>query len=379
MLRNIPAARSCGDLAAIVIAVLLALCLFAPHHALAQSTLPAATVAPAAPLNVITRVIPPFVIKEGDHYQGFSIELWQAIARELNRSSNFVETATVKDLLAAVENGRGDLGVAAISITSERIQRFDFSQPIFESGLQILVPAEQHSGLGFREIWGVLTTGAMPTLLLIFLALILIPAHLVWWAERRRDDKNIPESYWHGIAHAIWWATGATAGQQPLQPASVLGRFLAWLAIPVSIIFVAYFTGAVTAAITVQQLQGAIQGISDLPGKKVGTTAGSTAAAYLQDSGVTPVTFEKIDDAFAAMKAHKLDAVVFDAPVLLYYANHAGLGEVQVIGQVFKKESYGIAFPQNSPLRTPVNAALLKLREDGTYDALYQRWFGTTQ
>jgi polar amino acid transport system substrate-binding protein len=331
------------------------------------------------PLTVITRVIPPFVIKQGNTYQGFSVDLWQAIAREINRDFTYKETSDVKALLDSVERGDGDLGIAAISITSERVQRFDFSQPVFESGLQIIVPAEKHSGLGLREIWTVFTSGAMPTLLLILIALVLIPAHIVWFAERKRPDRSFPASYWDGIAHAIWWATGATAGQQPMSPSSSLGRIFAWLAIPVSIIFVAYFTGAVTAAITVQQLQGAIQGPGDLPGKKVGTTAGSTAEAYLLDSGITPVTYQKIEDCFAALKAHKLDAVVSDSPVLLYYVRNAGAGEAQVAGEVFRKASYGIAFPQNSPLRIPVNAALLKLRENGTYDALYQQWFGSTR
>ena len=344
---------------------------------LAAAAPPALAQDSGQPVKVITRVLPPFVIGEGGHYQGFSIDLWEAIAKELGRPTAYTETANVKDLLTAIEYGQGDLGIAAISITSERQQKFDFSQPMFESGLQIMVPEQSSSGLGLREIWGVLTTGAMPVLLFILLALILIPAHIVWWAERKRDDRSLPDSYLHGIAHAVWWATGAAVGQQPLTPASVIGRVLAWLAIPVSIIFVAYFTGAVTAAITVQQLQGAIQGPGDLPGKQVGTTAGSTAAAYLKDSSVAPVEFQKIDEAYAALKTGKLDAVVFDAPVLRYYANKEGAGHVLVVGPVFKKESYGIAFQPGSPLRAPVSAALLKLRENGTYDTIYEKWFGS--
>ncbi len=151
---------------------------------------------------------------------------------------------------------------------------------------------------------------------------------------------------------------------------------LAWLAIPVSVIFVAYFTAAVTAAITVQQLQGNISGPSDLPGQRVGTTTGSTAASWLVDHNMVPTEFQAIEDAFLALERRQLDAVVFDAPVLLYHAGHGGLGKVQVVGPIFRKENYGIVFPLGSELRTPVNGALLKLRENGTFDALYARWFG---
>ena len=44
--------------------------------------------------------------------------------------------------------------------------------------------------------------------------------------------------------------------------------------------------------------------------------------------------------------------------------------------QIFRKESYGIVFPTDSRYRKPVNEALLNLKEDGTYDRLYQKWFG---
>lgn len=336
---------------------------------LAQST--------GQPLKVVTRELPPFVIRDGGGYKGFSIDLLNEIAKELGRPVAYSGTANVRDLLQAVEYGQGELGISAISITSERLQKFEFSQPMFESGLQIAVSEQGNSGLGFADVWRIFTTGAMPTLLAIVIALVLIPAHIVWWAERKREDRSFPDGYWRGIAHAIWWATGAAAGQQPTSPSSVLGRVLAWVAIPVSIIFVAYFTGAVTAAMTVQHLQGAIQGPSDLPGKRVGTTLGSTAAAFLKENSVRPVEKQTIAAALDDLEAGKLDAVVFDSPVLLYYANNAGRGRVTVVGPVFKKESYGIAFPVGSQLRTPVSAALLKLRENGTYDTIHEKWFGS--
>jgi polar amino acid transport system substrate-binding protein len=48
-------------------------------------------------------------------------------------------------------------------------------------------------------------------------------------------------------------------------------------------------------------------------------------------------------------------------------------------GVPFRQENYGIVFPTNSPYRKPVNAALLKLRESGAYQRLYEQWFGTNE
>ena len=40
-----------------------------------------------------------------------------------------------------------------------------------------------------------------------------------------------------------------------------------------------------------------------------------------------------------------------------------------------KEETYGIALPTGSPLRKPINEALLKLMQDGGYEEIYNKWF----
>ena len=103
--------------------------------------------------------------------------------------------------------------------------------------------------------------------------------------------------------------------------------------------------------------------------------SGSTSAAFLKSKSIAHVEFTGVDDAIAVLNSRKADAVVFDAPVLLYHASHEGKGKVMVVGQVFRREAYGLLFPPGSPLRKPVNEALLKLRETGVYDGLYRKWF----
>ena len=86
---------------------------------------------------------------------------------------------------------------------------------------------------------------------------------------------------------------------------------------------------------------------------------------------------QRIEDAYQALTDGKVDAVVFDSPVLMYYAANQGNGRVHLVGAPFRKEDYGIALRENSPLRKRVNGALLALREDGTYQRLYDKWFTT--
>ncbi len=88
---------------------------------------------------VATRVIPPFVFADKGELSGFSIDLWRSIATKLGIDSKFVEYSTVPDLLSAVKDSKANVGIAAISITAERQESFDFSLPMFAAGLQIMV------------------------------------------------------------------------------------------------------------------------------------------------------------------------------------------------------------------------------------------------
>ena len=72
----------------------------------------------------------------------------------------------------------------------------------------------------------------------------------------------------------------------------------------------------------------------------------------------------------------EVDAIVYDAPVLMYYANTAGRGRTKLAGSIFHQEFYGIAMPSGSPLREEINRTLLEIMSDGTYSNIYEKWFG---
>jgi polar amino acid transport system substrate-binding protein len=333
----------------------------------------------AQPLRVATRVVAPLVEKKDGQLTGFSIDLWNVIAAKLGKRSEFQEFPNVAGLLDAVHSHKADLGIAAVSITAERDKEFDFSQPIMNAGLQTLIRGKSQSGTS-TPLEGLLRLLFSPIILVwlgIALLLIIIPAHLVWLLERNKPDGMIPEpSYIPGIFHALWWAAGTLATQADQMPKQWLARIVAALWMFTSVVFVAYYTAQLTASLTVEQIQGDIKGPDDLPGKKVATTKGSTAAEVLKSRGAVVKEFDTIEDAYAALDSKSVEAVVYDAPVLLFYSEHEGKGLVQPVGPIFHKEDYGILFDENSELRKQTDRALLSLREDGTYDQIYQKWFG---
>jgi ABC-type amino acid transport substrate-binding protein len=71
-----------------------------------------------------------------------------------------------------------------------------------------------------------------------------------------------------------------------------------------------------------------------------------------------------------------LDAVVYDAPNLLYYAHREGKGKVKVVGKLFDLQDYGVALRRGSDLRKRINLAILDLIESGKLHAIKVKWFG---
>jgi polar amino acid transport system substrate-binding protein len=328
-------------------------------------------------LVVATRVVPPFVFEETGRLTGFSIDLWREIASELHVDFTYAVKPTVSDVLAAVKSNQAALAIAAISITADREVDLDFSQPMFDAGLQIMVRAQPSQANFLTAIAaGIFSSSALPMLGIVLL-IILVPAHIVWFFERRNPTGMLAHRhYFPGIFEACWWAASTLATQADQMPRAAVARVVAVVWMFASVVFIAYFTAAVTSNLTLQQLRGDINGPDDLPGKHVATIGGSTSLDYLRRRNIEAQTYPTIEQADEALERGNVDAIVYDTPVLLYYAAHKGNGKVQLVGSAFRKESYGIVFPSESRLRKPVNEALLKLKENGTYDQLYRRWFG---
>lgn len=353
-----------------------------PYLAVAMCLLLSPVTARAQPrqtprVRVATRVVRPFVFEEGGELRGFSIELWDEISRRTGVTSEFLVKTTVDDLLHSVASHEADIGIAAVSITAEREQQFDLSQPMFDAGLQILTPLKASSGGLFTQIvTGVLSSAALPILGVVLL-IILVIAHVVWFFERQNPSGMLAhKSYFPGVLEAAWWAASTLATQADQMPRAALARVVAVFWMFASVVFIAYFTASVTSSLTLKQLRTDINGPDDLPGKRVGSVAGSTSVEYLRQRHIDVSEFPRIEEAIDAVRHDQLDAIVYDAPILLYYAAHEGAGKVQPAGSIFHRESYGLVFATDSSYRKPVNEALLHVKEDGTYDRLYQKWFG---
>ncbi|WP_371169401.1 transporter substrate-binding domain-containing protein [Aliiroseovarius sp. 2305UL8-7] len=317
---------------------------------------------------------PPFSIVEDGEITGFSIELMRAIAFEMNLSIDFELTQNFPDMLKLVEGGGVDGAIANISITRDREARMDFTQPIYSGGLQIMVPA----GQGQISVWRTLFSWDIALAILAAFAILFGGGMLMWAVERGRQpyfDLSAREA----MFPSFWWALNlvVNGGFEERMPRSAFGRFFGTILVISSLFIVSVFVAHITAKITVDAISGSIHSVTDLDGKRVGTTEGSTAARFLTDRGVNHIDFASFGELVASFEEGELDAVVFDGPILSHYVQNDGAWSGQMLNSVFQPENYGIALPAGSPLREEINVALLRLIETGAYRDLSVRWFGS--
>jgi len=335
----------------------------------------------AKDLKILTKPIEPFVTDNVENPAGFSIELWDMIARERGWTSGYLVVPTLTELLDGIQAGRADLAIAAISITAEREEVMDFSHPYFRAGLQVMVSAQDNEdGV---QIWGAVRdlfwSKGFAIAALIFLATVLLVSHITWWLERGKNE-HFSKNYIPGVWDAFWWAivTITTVGYGDKAPKVLSGKLFALFWMIFGYFMFAYFTAVVTSTVTVQELRGSITGPDDLFGKKIAVIDNSTSALFFARRGQEGdlVAVDRIEDAYALLKEGKVEAVVHDAPVLQYYAQRGGRGDVRLVGTPFNNEQYGILLPRGSPLREQINQSILRLRESGAYRRLYVKWFG---
>lgn len=332
-------------------------------------------VAVAQTLDVTTVTRAPFSMVEDGEDTGFSIELLAALSEKLGWDYAITRVEQFSTMLGAVESETADMAIANISITSARETRLDFSQPIFESGLQIMVPADH---LRSPSVWPALFSQDL--LLAIGIAFLLLfgGGMLMWMFERRAQpyfDRPVAEA----LFPSFWWALNlvVNGGFEERVPRTFFGRLFGVMLVLSSLFIVSLFVARITAAMTVEAISGSVNSVNDLYGQNVATIEGSTAAAFLDRREIGFQKYPGLSFMLSDFEAGNIDAIVFDAPVLSYYAAHDGAEFATMAGSVFLRENYGIAFPTGSPLVEEVNQALLALREDGTYDAIYYKWFGT--
>lgn len=330
-------------------------------------------------LKVAVSQVSPFVMELNNKYSGFEIELWEMIAREMKVDFDY-RKYDFKDLISIVNKKEADVAFASITINEKREEIIDFSHATFNSGLHILL-SKNRKNIDFGNTLKTFFRDGYKQFLkplLVLLATILFLGLVLFITERNNGSLSV--SYFPGVLQATWIFMCSMLGLDGAlfvySVSSWLGRLIVSLGQLISLAFLGLFIGELTAFITTKKFRLNIEGVKDLEGKNVATVQGTTSEIMLKKLGAIVTSVITIEEAYNKLKNNKIDAVVFDAPVLKYYALNEGAEWAEITGEIFDKQEYGFVLQEGSSLRKDVNLAILTLRENGSYSELYKKWFG---
>jgi ABC-type amino acid transport substrate-binding protein len=319
------------------------------------------------PLRIGIKETPPFVIRgEDGQWHGPAVTLWERIA-ELNDLEFAYFEFDLEGLMAAVERAEIDVAVGAISMTSEREERLDFSHPYFLSGLGIAVSREH----GTRWLGGLRRFFSMTFLKVVgaLTVVLLASGLLVWVFERKRNPEMFGGPTHQGIGSGFWWAavTMTTVGYGDKAPRTAGGRLVALFWMFTSLLIISGFTAAIASALTVGALDSPIQGPKDLLGLRVASVSGSSSADWLAKQGIACSRAADIEKALAMLREQRVDAVVYDAPILDYLARSDPSASFTVLDHRFDFNWYAFALPSGSEVTEQLNREILSVTSGETW------------
>ncbi|NDC54960.1 MAG: hypothetical protein EBZ74_11980, partial [Planctomycetia bacterium] len=312
----------------------------------------------------------------GERPTGVIVEIWDDLARRLGVATDFVRETSFQQLLECLTAGRADVALGPLAITEERERIVDLTHPIAHSGLRIAV--RPRTSTGFFSALESLLSWQLLALLGLVLGLALLSGHLLWWLERRHNPASFPPSYPRGVWEAMWWiaSTIVTGGCDDKHVDGVLGRTLAFAWMVGGIVLGAAFTSVLTATLTAEQVAGSIHSPRDLAGRTVGCQRAAVTVPAVRQRGGIAREFTTLNEAFDALELGTVEAVVGENQQLMFLASQSGTGDVRLVGPVFESFDYGLGLPAGSPLREELNAAILRMREDGTLERIREKWLG---
>ena len=138
-----------------------------------------------------------------------------------------------------------------------------------------------------------------------------------------------------------------------------------------------YYAGGLV--VMVKDGNTAIKVPSDINGKKVSVQVGTKSVAFTKEKfpQVQLMEVEKNQEMFNLVDIGRADAAVTGKPAAYQYVRTRG--GLKVLPEQITTEEYGMAIRKDTPeLTKAVNGAIEKLKADGTYAKIVNKWFNAS-
>ena len=134
-------------------------------------------------------------------------------------------------------------------------------------------------------------------------------------------------------------------------------------------------TGSVL--VTREETDG-ITELEDISGKKVGVGGGTTFEEVANSvDGADVKLYKAVSDYIQDLTNKRLDVIINDQLLMSYNIKENNL-PLKITSGILNKDEIGMAVNKgNEDFISKVNEALSEMKEDGTYNKIYKKWFGT--
>ncbi|XP_066156099.1 glutamate receptor ionotropic, kainate 2 isoform X3 [Euwallacea fornicatus] len=343
-------------------------------------------------------------------FEGYAVDLIHEISRtlgfnytiklapdgrygSLNRQTNEWD-GMIRELL----DQKADLAIADLTITYDREQAVDFTMPFMNLGISILYrkPIKQPPNLfSFLsplslDVWIYMATAYLGVSVLLFILARFTPYE---WHNPHPCDKN-PDRLENQFTlfNCMWFAIGSLMQQGcDFLPKAVSTRMVAGMWWFFTLIMISSYTANLAAFLTVERMDSPIESAEDLAKQtkiKYGALRGGSTAAFFRDSNFS--TYQRMwafmesqrPSVFTSSNQEGVEQVVKGKGSYAFLMESTTIEyiierncELTQVGGMLDSKGYGIAMPPNSPFRTAISGAILKLQEEGKLHILKTRWW----
>uniref|UniRef100_A0A8C2X4A2 Glutamate receptor n=1 Tax=Cyclopterus lumpus TaxID=8103 RepID=A0A8C2X4A2_CYCLU len=367
-----------------------------------------------------------------ERYEGYCAELAAEIAKHVGfvyrlelvgdgkYGARDAQTNMWNGMVGELVYGKADVAVAPLTITLVREQVIDFTKPFMSLGISIMIKKPIKSKPGVfsfldplaYEIWMCIVFAYIGVSVVLFLVSRFSPYE---WQGGDSDDedetlpssssrrpqnqqKDPPEhSNDFGIFNSLWFSLGAFMQQGcDISPRSLSGRIVGGVWWFFTLIIISSYTANLAAFLTVERMVSPIEGSEDLAKQTeiaYGTLDGEAEApptnklhhrskiavfekmwSYMRSADPTVFVKNTNEGVIRVRKSKGKYAYLLESSMNEYIEQRKPCDTMKVGGNLDSK-GYGVATPKGSPLRNPVNLAVLKLNEQGLLDKLKNRWW----